>query len=96
MSNPTYRARVAGEAAAKALLEGLNWGGQDFIDAFAEKLTDGHRTLQQDAFRAFVACLEKWAGDRAEGYYDDRNRSTVTFSAEILKLLPDIKLLPRI
>ena len=98
MTNRDYlwKANEEGERAAKALTYGLNWGGSAFIEAFAKTLTNEHRTLQQDAFRAFVACLEKWAEARKEGYFDARNEATVTLSAHILDIVPDLKHLPRI
>lgn len=43
------------------------------VDAFAREICSGHRTHQQDVFRAFQACIVLWA----ESEYDARNEATV-------------------
>lgn len=59
-------------------------------EAFAKQLTNRtHRTLQQSAFRAFKACVDGWAENEKEGWYDMRNEATVKASVKVKEALKD-------
>jgi hypothetical protein len=70
--------------------------GNDFIGGinymafhpadFVEVVTRAHRTLQQSAFKLFMACIKEWA---THEYYDARNEATVKLSRRIVAALGD-------
>lgn len=70
---------------AEALMDGINtmsFYPQPFVDV----VTREHKTLQQSAFRLFMACVKEWA---THEYYDDRNEATVKLSKRIVEALGD-------
>lgn len=73
-------ARDDARNAAQAVLNAVNSYGFD-EKAFADAITNSHRTLQQSAMRAFLACIKTWAD--AE-HYDGRNEATVKVSKRIV------------
>ena len=81
LETPEERAR----AAARDLLSDLNEMGFD-SKSFADEIMRGHRTLQQSAFSAFLACVKAWSGLDANRY-DARNEYTCQKSREIAELL---------
>ena len=44
------------------------------VDAFAAVIVTDHRTLQQNAFRTMLTCIESWARD--DYGHDARNEQT--------------------
>lgn len=77
-----YRLQKSGEEVAGILNDFVNSSSHD-NKAFADKIVNSHRTLQQGAFTLFTKCIEAWAGFNKKGYYDDRNKATVELSAKI-------------
>ena len=88
MSEREERAREA----ARNLAEALNEMGFD-VDVFADELLRQHRTLQQTAFGAFLAVIDKWAG-LSESRFDLRNEFTVEQSRKIVAALGEFNLKP--
>ena len=77
------------EKAAAEFMCFINGASQDAINEFAKVVTDDHRTLQQSAFGLMLKCVEKWADDCENGYYDLRNEATVSESKKIVDNLAD-------
>ena len=69
--------------AAQSLMKAVNEMGFD-IDSFADEIGREHRTLQQNAFGAFLATVKMWAETR---HFDLRNEWTIAKSKEIRDLL---------
>ena len=88
MNEREERAREA----ARNLASAVNEMGFD-VDVFADELLRQHRTLQQTAFGAFLAVIDKWAGLPANRF-DARNGFTVERSREIVELLGKYNLKP--
>ena len=61
--------------------------------AFADELLRQHRSLQQNAFRSFLAVIGAWA-KLAPNQCDLRNEYTVEKSREIVDLLGEYRLSP--
>ncbi len=85
------RAERAREA-ARNLARAVNEMGFD-VDVFADELLRQHRTLQQNAFGAFLAAIKAWAGLPAN-HFDLRNEFTVEHSRGIVELLGEYNLKP--
>jgi hypothetical protein len=66
---------------AEAFMNDVNSMSFD-VTSFADAVTTEHRTLQQNAFRAFAACIEQWAEMYETGRYDLRNEQTVKLAHE--------------
>ena len=81
MNEREARAREA----ARNLATAVNEMGFD-VEAFADELLRAHRTLQQNAFGAFLAAVKAWAG-LSSNQCDARNEFTVQKSREIVELL---------
>ena len=77
----TYKDVKAAQSAeaAKDLINVLNAFSFD-NESFASEVLASHRTLQQSAFRVFIACIEKWAEAYESGCYDLRNEQTAKLS----------------
>ncbi len=75
------RARAAGKAVAEA----VNEMGFD-VESFADEILRQHRTIQQNAFGAFLAVIKAWA-ELPPSHYDLRNEFTVEQSRRIALLL---------
>ena len=78
------------QEAARKLADALNEMGFD-TDTFADELLRQHRTLQQTAFGAFLAVIDKWAG-LASNRFDARNEFTVEQSRKIVEALGEFNL----
>ncbi len=88
MNEREERAREAARNLADAINEmGFN------VDVFADELLRQHRTLQQNAFGAFLAVIDKWAG-LASNRFDARNEFTVEQSRKIVEALGQYNLKP--
>ncbi len=81
MNEREERAREA----ARNLASAVNEMGFD-VEAFADEILRSHRTLQQTAFGAFLAVIDKWAGLPANRF-DARNEFTVEQSRKIVEAL---------
>ena len=80
---------VSDEKACEIVQEFSSWVN-DFChhnSAFVEAVLNQHRTIQQQMFATFLACIEAWAKLPEHGY-DLRNQYTVQKSREIMALLP--------
>ncbi len=77
---------------ARNLASAVNEMGFD-VDVFADELLRQHRTLQQTAFGAFLAVIDKWAGLPANRF-DLRNEFTVEQSRKIVAALGEFNLKP--
>ncbi len=88
MNEREERAREA----ARKLANAVNEMGFD-VDVFADELLRQHRTLQQNAFGAFLAAVRAWAG-LSENRFDLRNEFTVSKSREIVAALGEFNLKP--
>lgn len=85
---------------AQAFLDAVNVYSFDEAQ-FADQITRAHRTLQQSAMRAFLACIQQWgvlpAGFDAHPHaYDARNEATVLLCRRIVAALGDNTRLPLI
>ena len=72
-------------AAAYEFINAINFMSFRSKD-FVEVVTRAHRTLQQSAFRLFMACIKEWA---THEHYDARNEATVKLSKRIVEALGD-------
>ena len=88
MNEREERAREA----ARHLANAVNEMGFD-VDVFADELLRQHRTLQQNAFGAFLAAVRAWAG-LSENRFDLRNEFTVVESRKIVEALGQYNLKP--
>ena len=88
MNEHEERAREA----ARNLANAVNEMGFD-VDVFADELLRQHRTLQQNAFGAFLATVKAWAA-LSPSRFDARNGFTVERSREIVELLGKYNLKP--
>ncbi len=88
MNEREERAREA----ARNLADALNEMGFD-VDVFADELLRQHRTLQQNAFGAFLTTVKAWAG-LSRNRFDLRNEFTVSKSREIVSMLGEFNLKP--
>ncbi len=88
MNEREERAREA----ARNLASAVNEMGFD-TDSFADELLHQHRTLQQTAFGAFLAVIDKWAGLESNRF-DARNEFTVEQSRKIVEALGQYNLKP--
>ena len=80
-------------AAARALTDAVNEMGFD-VESFADEITRRtHRTLQQNAFGAFLATIKAWAGVTSDRR-DARNEWTCLRSREIVEMLGEYNLRP--
>ncbi len=77
------RACARAQSVAKTPMAGLNEMNFD-TEAFAKTICSEHRTLQQNAMRAFAMCIRQWAYNRNAGDFDMRNEATVRVSATIV------------
>ena len=78
----------------KEFMKAINnndWSKKDF----ASEVTLGHRYLQQEAFDAFMKCIEQWARMDGPGIYDDRNIYAVKASAYMMKCMEDFRVVNR-
>ena len=78
----------------KEFMKAINindWSKKDF----ASEVTLGHRYFQQEAFDAFMKCIEQWARMDGPGIYDDRNIYAVKASAYIMKCMEEFQVLNR-
>jgi hypothetical protein len=53
---------------------------------FVDVVCNDHRTLQQEAFRLMLACIENWATVQ-ENRYDARNESTIRLCKKMVKAI---------
>ena len=81
MNEREERAREA----ARKLADALNEMSFD-VDVFADELLRQHRTLQQNAFGAFLATVKEWAA-LTPSHFDARNEFTVEQSRKIVEAL---------
>ncbi len=88
MNEREERAREA----ARKLASAVNEMGFD-VDVFADELLRQHRTLQQNAFGAFLAVIDKWGGLESNRF-DARNEFTVEQSRKIVEALGQYNLKP--
>jgi hypothetical protein len=79
---------------AERLLDELNDMGFD-RNHFADKVVHSHRSLQQNLFRLFMDCVERWAECERRSYFDIRNRHTVKMCKKILDI-DGILLIPHV
>ena len=70
---------------AEQLVDGINRMSLDSKE-FVDVVTTSHRTLQQMAFRLFIACIKEWATHTRS---DARNEATVNLSKRIVEALGD-------
>ena len=92
MSDQRISSRSRARDAAKALTDAVNEMGFD-VDAFADEILRSHRTLQQNAFGAFLCVIHAWANlDSTTS--DLRNEWTVEKSREIVGKLGEYNLKP--
>lgn len=76
---------------AQNLMQGINTMSLNPTE-FVEVVTNDHRTLQQAAFRLFMASVREWA---THEHFDARNEATVTLSKRIVAALgEDIERIP--
>ncbi len=80
-----YESDERARAAAKTLSSWVNCFGHS-TDAFVQQIMSEHRTLQQQMFEVFLACIKAWAESEQ---YDLRNEYTVMKSKEIMNVLQD-------
>lgn len=74
----------------------------DFVNSFMGKRNEDfvnrilrdHRTLQQNMFRIFYQCIERWAKDFSDNRFDPRNEHTVKACYSITRLFPEGVALP--
>lgn len=78
--------------AARVLANAVNEMSFD-VEAFADEVLRQHRTLQQNVFGAFLACVKAWAG-LPENRRDLRNQFTCEKSREIAELLGEFGFKP--
>lgn len=78
---PEERAREAARNLSKAVNE-MSFD----VESFADEILCMHRTLQQTAFGAFLACIKAWS-ELPSRRFDMRNAFTVKKSREIVELL---------
>jgi hypothetical protein len=78
--------------AARNLSDAVNEMSFD-VEAFADELLRQHRTLQQNAFGAFLATVKAWAG-LSDNRFDLRNEYTVESSRKIVETLGEYGLKP--
>ncbi len=88
MNEREERAREA----ARHLADAVNEMGFD-VDVFADELLRQHRTIEQTAFGAFLAVIDKWAGLESTRF-DARNEFTVEQSRKIVEALGQYNLKP--
>ena len=78
-----------GRQVANALLGMVNAYDDGPGKAFIDELSKGHRTLQQEVTRLFVAWIKKLAEMESSGWYDLRNESSVKLARKILDEIPE-------
>jgi phosphoglycerol transferase MdoB-like AlkP superfamily enzyme len=61
-----------------------NLGHSDKI--FVNEVMNEHRTLQQQMFNVFMACISEWAKCYESDRYDQRNEFAVKQSNKIMKM----------
>lgn len=79
--NPSYKAGMD-------LMNSVNPMGFS-PEEFANAVTSSHRTLQQNAMKAMMACMTAWAEIADNGYYDLRNEATVLAAKKIVDATKD-------
>ncbi len=82
---PDEESETPAMRAAHALSALLNTRGTPDTKAFVATVTHDHRTLQQQAFGLFMACIDAWADHSKSGWYDDRNAFTVSLASVLAK-----------
>ena len=70
---------------AERLMDELNDMGFD-RNHFADQVVHHHYSLQQNLFRLFMDCVERWAEMERRELFDLRNQHTVMFSKKILEI----------
>jgi hypothetical protein len=76
-----------GKDVADSLSKMVNrMGGGPELKDFVDAVTNDHRTLQQQTFGAFMACIEKWSkSDR----FDARNEYTIKMCKKMMEAVKD-------
>lgn len=90
-----YMTKPTSKEVAEKVLDFVNSFGFD-AEGFAEEISNSHRTLQQSTMTLFLNVVKKWAGMYDNGWYDDRNKSTVKISKAIMVMNDDKVRLPRV
>jgi hypothetical protein len=80
---PAYHAGMIRAAyAAELLSDSINEMGFEY-EVFGTVLAQQHRTLQQDAMRAFMAFVKNLSHSYEENNYDGRNKSACELAFQI-------------
>ena len=76
-----------GQIAAEALIKMVNrmGGGPELAD-FIGYVTTNHRTLQQQSFGVFMACIQKWSETKN---FDARNEYTIKTCKKIMEAVKE-------
>ena len=69
-----------GKQVAEQLSDFVNSSTSMKREEFVKAVTSDHRTLQQDMFSLFYACMHDWAEDYVNGDYDARNKRACELS----------------
>jgi uncharacterized protein YecE (DUF72 family) len=77
-------AKLTGEQMAKQFSDFVNVSIHD-KNEFADVVTGEHRFLQQEMFNAMLKCIERWAEDGKDGYFDARNEYAVKASQAMIE-----------
>lgn len=64
-----------------------NGASKQDIEEFAKLVNSDHRTLQQTMFAIMMKCVEMWAADYDNGYFDARNEMSCQASKQIVEHL---------
>ena len=75
------------EIAALALSRMVNrMGGGPELTDFVNLVTNDHRTLQQQSFGVFMACIQKWSETKN---FDARNEYTIKTCKKIMEAVKE-------
>lgn len=91
MSNLSRKEQEARDSAER-ILDDLNDLGFD-RNHFADQVVHSHRSCQQNLFRVFIDCCERWAEMERRGFFDIRNEHTVKMAKKIMEI-EDINMVP--
>lgn len=86
IQSPVY---VDGKKMGQMFMSYVNSASFEDEEKFAIEVTGDHRTLQQKAFRHFVASIKRWAIAARAGMFDLRNEDTAKASRAIVEKVGD-------
>lgn len=78
------------EELADKLSRFVNGATREDLDQLADAVLREHRTLQQQTFGFFLACVRKWAALK-ENWYDLRNEWTVQTCKKIVEKVDEVQ-----